>query len=152
MAAKIIGNSISLLVLVYITLLITFYFMHITVVGEVNDINYNIIETIAITGNFKEDMYDYLKRRLEKYGEFSVTLKYEKLIDDGEFDIFFSEDEIIDKDFNIGDRLTIFISANKKDLYQIFLNAGIFSSVNNNIDLSIKSLKTAVISKDSKGS
>ncbi len=148
MAGKIAGTVFTLFILTMLIALIIFYFMHMGIKEEVNDINYNVLETVATTGILSNDLYEYLKESVNRYGDYSIKLKLEQLISPGKYDVFYAEDDIVDTKLKTGDRLTVFLEDMSPTLFGRLINATFMGhSPDRIIETNIKSLKTAVISK-----
>lgn len=151
MAGKLVGTILIIIFLTYILLFSSFYFLHQTIVTNVNDINYNVAEVVATSGEFSQDTYDYLKESLYRYGRYDITLKLEKYIKDGIYDTYFDKTEILDKKLKIGDRLTIFVEDQDQDLFGKLVNATFLGYKNDKIiDTRTKSLKSVVIANSAK--
>ncbi|HEX2926045.1 MAG TPA: hypothetical protein VHP38_07295, partial [Ruminiclostridium sp.] len=108
MAGKIAGTVFTLFVMTFLVALIIFYFMHASIKEEVNGLNYSVTETVATSGELTTDLFEYLKDRLQRYGDYLIKLKLEEQKEPGEYDVNFDKGYILDRKLKVGDRLTVF--------------------------------------------
>jgi len=133
----------------YMLLMIT-YSEHEKYEEIIDSINYNTCEIIATKGKLTQQLYDELMGSISKYGDFTVKLRYDKQIKPGVYDTFYDEDEIIEKDFKIGDKITIYLEDKNLSLFGRFINASFFGlQPESFLNERIKSIKTIPISKNS---
>ncbi|MCX7921392.1 MAG: hypothetical protein N3B21_05130 [Clostridia bacterium] len=151
MAGKIAGTVFTLFVLTFLVAIIIFYFVHTSIRAEINDINYSVTETVATTGELNEDLYNYLRDSVNRYGDYYIKLKLEQQIAAGDYDVYFDDTYILGRKLKIGDRLTIYLEDRNPALFGRLINATIMGwQPDNEIDTNIKSIKTAIISKNAK--
>jgi hypothetical protein len=151
MAGKIAGTVITLMFLTFMVFLISFYFLHMIIKENVNDLNYSISETIATSGMLSQSTYDYLKENVNKYGDYLIKIKLEKQIKPGVYDSYFREEDVIDKKLKIGDRVTVYLEDKKPSLFGRLINAAFMGhNPDKLMDTEVKSIKTAIISKSAK--
>jgi hypothetical protein len=156
MAGKIAGTVLTLMFLTFMVFLISFYFLHMSIKENVNDLNYGVSEVIATSGIFSENLYDYLKDNINKYGDYAITVKLDKQITTGVFNTYFinsndNDNEIINNKLRVGDRVTIYLEDRKPSLFGRLINAAFMGHKPDNIiDTEVKSIKTAIVSKNSK--
>lgn len=156
MAGKIAGTVLTLMFLTFMVFLISFYFLHMSIKENINDLNYSVSEVIATSGEFSQNLFEYLKENANKYGDYFIKIKLEKQIKPGVFNTYFSnnndaDNEIIGKKLRVGDRVTIYLEDRKPSLFGRLINAAFFGHKPDRlIDTEVKSIKTAIVSKSTK--
>jgi hypothetical protein len=149
MTGKIIGNAVSLLILIYIVMLIVFYFMHLGIKSEINDINYNVCETASLKGGISTELFDYLNQSVERFGSFKIRLRYDRYIDSGSYDTFFKNSEILDLPMKMGDRITVYIYSTSRDMFETLLGAVLFNAgADRGEKAPVRSVKSVIITRD----
>ncbi|MCX8130731.1 MAG: hypothetical protein N3I35_11605 [Clostridia bacterium] len=152
MAGKIAGTVFTLFIMTFLVAVIIFYFLHTGIKEEVNDVNYSVAETVATSGEFTTDLYDFLEKSLGRYGDYRIKLKLEEQISPGEYDINFENSYVLNRKLKVGDRVTIFLEDKDPSLFGRLINAAIAGyRPDRMIDTNIKSLKTAIISNNAVG-
>ncbi len=134
---------------IYMMLLSVSYFMFRETAFTIDGINYEIVDTAASNGKLSKTLYEYLESSVMKYGRFNIRIKLGKLIKAGLYDTYYNSREIIDRDLEIGDKLTIRIEAADESVFSRLLKsmpAYISSQGSSNISLGIISTKTAIVS------
>lgn len=151
MAGKILGTILIIFFLTFVILLTSFYFMHQTVVSNINDINYNVAEIVATAGEFSQSTYDYLKEQACRFGRYKATIKLEKYIKEGVYDTYYDTADILGKKLKVGDRVTIYLEDQDYDMFGKLVNTSFIGYKNDRIlDLKTKSLKSVVIANNAK--
>ena len=151
MAGKIAGTILTLAFLTFMVFLISFYFLHMSIKENVNDLNYSISETIATSGVFSNNAFEYLKENLNKFGDYLIEIKLDKQIKPGIYDTYFDESEIIDKKLNVGDRVTVYLEDRNPSLFGRLINAAFLGyKPDKLIETEVKSIKTAIVAKSAK--
>ncbi len=168
MAGKLMGTILIIAFLTYMILFAVFFFMHQTIVMDVNKINYSVVEAAATSGKFSKDMFDYLNNSLAKYGKYKIKIKWERLVKDGIYDTYFEDidfnnknqvkidantktGEVVNKTMKIGDRFTIYVEDTEPTLFGRLLNATFLGySRDRTINNQIKSIKTAIIANNAR--
>ena len=131
--------------------MVSFYFLHQTIEIDVNNVNYNVVEAVATSGKFSKDLFDYLSDSVSKYGDYYIKIKFEKQIKPGVYDTYFDNSDIIDKHLRIGDRITVYLEDRSLTLFGRLINTAFLGSQSDRmLDTHIKSVKSAIIAKDSK--
>lgn len=137
------------LAILYLLLMIT-YSEHEKYEEIVDSINYNTCEIVATKGRFTQQLYDEMLGLVSKYGDFSIKLRYDKQIKPGVYDTFYEEEEIIERNLKIGDKITIYLKDKNLSLFGRFINASFFGlQPENFLNERIESIKTIPISKNS---
>jgi len=80
MIGKVIAGIISVTLITFLILLITFYFLQENIKVEINRLNYEAVEIITTQGFFSVDLYEGLKEQVNRYSDFHIQLKLEKPI------------------------------------------------------------------------
>ncbi|HBY19554.1 MAG: hypothetical protein A2Y24_02905 [Clostridiales bacterium GWE2_32_10] len=177
MIGRMLNTIITILFLTYVILLISFFFLHEVLKNNINEINYSILDTVATTGVFTDDIYEYLKKQVFLYGsetKYQVVIKYEKKVKPGTYDTYWKKDwidfgELTNKNpdgstkedeiltiigkpvpMHIGDKVSIYLEAQDQTLFVKLLNAPFFGMINQYTDMRIKSLKTVVVGRNAK--
>ncbi len=150
-----IGRMTAIIINLFIMTILIFlsvsYFLQQTIQENINNLNYNVIEVVSTTGVLSEELYQYIEDNINKYGDYIIKLKLEKQIKAGIYDTFYDPSVIIDQKLQIGDRLTIYLEDMKLTLFGRLINASFLGfTPEKYIDIRIKSIKTAVISKTAK--
>lgn len=107
MTGKLVASVLSIFVFMYLILSGVSFYMYTGVNERVNDICYDVAETVSTKGLLSSEVYNYLCENLSRYGDFAVELKLECGVNAGQPDIFFSRRDILDRSLETGDRLTI---------------------------------------------
>ena len=134
MVGKIIAQMISCILFVYMVLIGVTFILHVTVTERVNDICYDVADTVGTEGVFSSEIYNYLCESLSEYGEYNITIVL-KDKNDKVTSYLYSEDEILDIPLDVGDRIIIAASCNDQSLFEKITGA----------DSRISGVKTAVI-------
>lgn len=151
MIGKVVAGMLSVVMVSFLIIVISFYFLQETVKGEVNQLTYHTAEVLSTNGILTTHLYGSYKDQLSRYGDYHVRLKLEKQIKPGVYDIFFQEEDIIDKRLAIGDRLTIFVEDRNPSLFNRFLSAGFLRyHPTHSAKGGIQVIKTAVIARNAK--
>ncbi len=146
---KIAGAVVALFVMTYMLLLSSCYFLHQAVQQRVSELNYSVCETVAVSGELSSQLYQYLRDSLRRFGDYRVKLRLEKQVETGVYDTYFDEARILDVKLRVGDRLTVYLEDRVETLFGRLINASIFgSSPQRAVDVKIRSIKTALVSKD----
>lgn len=191
MIGRLLNTVINILFLTYIILLISFFFLHQTLKSNIEELNFTLMDTVATTGIFTEEMYENYKMNVFRYGggdTYLVKIKYEEQVSPGVYTTKWKKDWI-DKDnltnyvskterktdeiltclaktgsdipsnsnlriakykpMSIGDRIMIYLECQDDTLFVKLLNAPFLGMLSDNIDMKIKSSKSAVIGKNS---
>ena len=145
------GTMIQMLMITYIVLMITFYFMHQTTKQHIQDIHYQVVEAISTQGIFGEGMYDYLQHQLDRYGEYIIKMRLEKYIKPGMYDTYYEMDDIVGRSLTRGDRITVYIEDRKATLFGRMLNATLLGYKPPKAqDIRIRSMKAATIERNTR--
>lgn len=156
MAGKIAGTILTLMFLTFMVFLISFYFLHMSIKENVNDINYSVSESIATSGVFSQNLFDYLKENISRYGDYFIKIKLDLQIKPGIFNTYFVDNEdtekkIIDKRLRVGDRVTVYLEDRRPSLFGRLINAAFMGHKPDKlIDTEVKSIKSIVVSKSAK--
>lgn len=134
MVGKIVAQMISCIIFVYMVVVGITFILHITITERVNDICYDVADTVGTEGVFSSEVYNYLRENLSRYGEYTVTVM---LKDKGDTVTcyLYGEDEILDVPLEVGDRVIIAASSNDQSLFEKITGA----------DSRISGVKIAVI-------
>lgn len=142
---------VSILLISFMIVMISVYFLHETVKSEINQINYHAIEVITTNGILTQSLYEGLLERGGRFGSISIQLKLEKQIKPGVYDTFFDKEEIVDKRLEIGDRITIYIEDEDLSLFGRMINGSFLGyQITNRLDYRVHSVKTGIIAKNAK--
>lgn len=151
MAGKLLGTFLILAFLTYMVLLSSFYFVHQSIIMNVNNLNYNVCELIATSGTFSEHLFHYLQENINRYGKYKITIKLERQIKPGVYDTFYAIEDIIDKKFNIGDRVTIYCEDQEDTVFGRLINVAFLGYKSDRfLDTRIKSLKSSMVAINAK--
>jgi hypothetical protein len=151
MAGKIVGAVITLFFISFMTIISISYFQHQNLREVVNDINYYTADTVSTSGILTTSVFTNLQESIDKFGSFRIILKLEKQIKIGVYDTFFDNTDILDHHFQVGDRLTIYLEDRSRTLFGRLISASILLfNPDRQADFTIQSVKTAVISKDTR--
>jgi hypothetical protein len=152
MAGRIIGTLAGIIMTMYISCLMMFFFMHQSIRENINMLNYETAEIAATSGMFSISAYEGLLRSASKFGNYGVSLKLEVQLKPGVYDTFYNKEEILGKRLKVGDRLSIFLKDSEPSLFVRLLNVPMLGQ--NAFypgNTGINSLRTAVISKNADG-
>ncbi len=148
MIGKITSTIIFLFCITYMVTLIMFYFMHLTIKENINQLNYNVVEAVSTGGVLTADMYDYLKENINKFGDYTIKLKFEKKVKAGVYNTYFDKADIVDADLRLGDRITIYVEDKNTTLFGKLINSTILIFKPDKYrDIKIRSSKTGMVSK-----
>ncbi len=150
MIGKVIAGIITITLITFLILLITFYFLQENIKVEVNRINYQTVEIVATQGYFSSQLYEELRDQVNKYGDYFIQLKLERVVKDGVYDVFYHSEEILNQPLQIGDRITVFLEDGNDTIFARLLTTAMGSGINSGINQQIKSLKTGIIAKNAK--
>lgn len=135
MTGKLTAYVLSLFAFFMIFLLSVSFYIHISIDERINDICYDVAETVSTKGIFTREVYDYLKNNLNQYGEYETYIQLEKKGESGESTFFYGFEQIENKELSMGDR--VIISATNK--YPTFFS----KLTNSNVDIAV--IKVAVV-------
>ncbi len=150
MSGRIISTMITMFIFILFFLLSITYSLHKKIELNVDTINYNVVEAVSTNGKLSEHLYSHLTNSITKYGDFEIVVKLEKQISPGIYDIHYDNSYIVEKNLEIGDKISIYIEAREPSLFGRLMNAstlGIIDS-DNLMESKIRSIKTAVVSKN----
>ncbi|MGV8145840.1 MAG: hypothetical protein ACLKAK_03275 [Alkaliphilus sp.] len=151
MIGKTIAGLVSIIFIMLFMLMITTYFMHLSIEESVNMLNYHTIESISTNGIFSERAYNSLDERLSRFGNYKIKLKLEKLIKDGVYDVYFDNETIIGRRLRRGDKMTIYLEDRDLTLFGRLINSSMYNgSTTQKIDVRINSMMTGIITKSYK--
>ncbi|SHK59520.1 hypothetical protein SAMN02745912_03772 [Paramaledivibacter caminithermalis DSM 15212] len=146
MLGRTIANLLIITMIPFIIILFSTYYMHVHISERINEINYNIIEVVATSGEFTNETYNTLKDSINRYGDYKIKIRYDKKIKPGIYDTYFDKADIIDQKFKIGDKITIYLEDKKLSLFGRLINAFFLGfRPENYIDVHIKSIKSCVV-------
>lgn len=134
MTGKIIAQIISVFIFVYMVLIGITFILHITVTERINDICYDVADTISTQGVVSEEIYDYLCENVSRYGDCNISLMLKNKEDAGTTYCFGAE-EIIGVPLSTGDRVVIGVSCIDQSLLERLTGS----------ESSIAAVKTAVV-------
>jgi len=148
MPARIISTIVIVLIFMYSICLVIFFFLHQNIKSNINKVNYEAAEVAATSGVLSSETYSYLSDSVNRYGDYMIKLKLEKQVKPGIYDVFFESGDIIDKELQVGDKLTIYLEDKNLSLFGKLVNSTILGYTPDGfVDGRIKSIKTAVIAK-----
>lgn len=151
MVGKVVAGMLSVVLISFMVVLISLYFLQETVKGEINQLNYHMTEVIATNGILTQSLFNNLKDHIGRYGSYQVKLKLEKQIKPGIYDVFFDYEDIIDKRLQIGDRITVYLEDQDMTLFGRMVSGSILGYRPDRMaENRIKSVKSAVIAKNAK--
>lgn len=134
MIGKIVAQVISVTIFIYMVLVGITFIIHVTVTERINDICYDVADTIATEGVLSLEVYNYLCENVSKYGDCTISLLL-KDKNNTSMTFSFGDEEIIDVPLETGDRVIIGVSCNDRTLLERLTGA----------DSSVAAVKTAVI-------
>lgn len=148
MIGKVIAGIVSVILISFMVVLISLYFLQETVKGEINELNYHMTEVVATNGILTQSLFDRFSDQIGRYGSYFVRLKLEKQIKPGVYDVYFDYEDIIDKRLAIGDRITIYLEDQNQTFFGRLMSANTLGFQPDRISENrIKSVKTAMIAK-----
>lgn len=149
MPGKVIFTIISLLIATIILLHVYSFFIHISIKSDINQINYHTVSDIADSGIFTNTAYNELQEKINKLGNYTVSLRLDKLVKLGIYDTYFDKDEILNKRLRKGDRITIYLEDKDLTWFGRLVNMSFLSySPKAFIDNRIRSSKSTPIAVD----
>ena len=90
---------------------------HTTVTERINDICYDVADTVSTQGVFSKEIYNYLGENLSLYGDYTITVVVKnKEIDGTTF--LYGVEEALDVNLEIGDRVIIAVCGEKPSLFE----------------------------------
>ncbi|MBM7613602.1 hypothetical protein [Alkaliphilus hydrothermalis] len=150
MIGKVIAGIISVTLITFLILLITFYFLQENIKVEINRLNYEIVEVITTQGYFSGDLYGELREQVNKYSDFYIQLKLEQWVKEGVYDTYYHPDEILNKPLQIGDKISIYIEDQHATIFSRLLTSALGFGSSGDYEQRIKSLKTGMVVKEYK--
>lgn len=151
MAGKIMGAVITLFFISFMTILSISYFQHQNLREVVNDINYYTADTVSTSGILTTSLFTHMQESIDKFGSFRIQLKLEKQIKPGIYDTYYNNADILDHHLQVGDRLTIYLEDRNRTLFGRLIGASVLLfNPDRQADFKIQSVKTAVVSKDTR--
>ncbi len=149
MPGKVIFTIISLLMATIILLHVYSFFIHISIKSNINQINYHTVSDIADSGIFTNTLYNELQEKINKSGNYTISLRLDKLVKSGIYDTYFDKDEILDRRLRKGDRITIYLEDKDLTWFGRLVNMSFLSySPKVFIDNRIRSSKSTPIAVD----
>lgn len=134
MTGKIIAQLISVMIFVYMILIGITFIIHITITERINDICYDVADTISTEGVLSSEVYNYLCENISKYGDYTVTILLKDKTETGTT-YCYGESEVIDVPLSGGDRVIIGVACENQSLLERITGA----------DSRISTVRTAVI-------
>ena len=148
MIGKTIAGVVSIMFITLTILIISTYFMHLSVRESVNMINFHTLESVSTNGIFSERAFNYLNERLSRFGDYKIKMKLEKLVKDGLYDVYFDKDLIVGQRLRRGDRVTTYVEDRELTLFGRLLNSSLYSPLpTEKIDMRVNSIMTGIITK-----
>lgn len=117
MTGKIVFQLISVAIFVYMVLIAVTFMIHVTTTERINDICYDVADTISTEGILSSEVYNYLSENVSKYGDCTITLLL-KDKSNQQTTYYFGIDEIIDVPLERGDRVIIGVSCIDRSLLE----------------------------------
>ncbi len=149
MPGKVIFTIIGLLMATIILLHIYSFFIHMSIKSDINQINYHTVSDIADSGIFTSDAYNELQETINKSGDYTISIRLDKLVKPNIYDTYFDTSEILDRRLRKGDRITIYLEDRSLTWFGRLVN---MTFLNNSpklfIDNRIRSSKSAPIAID----
>ena len=109
MTGKLIACTLSMFTFFFIFVISISLYIHICVSERVNDICYDMAETVSVRGVVTDIMFDYLNENIDAYGDFTVEILAEVKAKDGGSIFLRGIDQIKNKELSVGDK--VFITA-----------------------------------------
>ncbi|WP_432409477.1 hypothetical protein [Wukongibacter sp. M2B1] len=152
MAGKTIGTMITMFIFVVFLLFMITYSMHNKNELQVDEINFNIVESVSTNGVFSTQIYNDLIYAVSRYGDYTIKIKLKEQISPGLYDIHYDTNYILDKKLKVGDKISVYLEDRNLSLFGRLMNASTFGIIgtDNLIDSRVKSIKTNTISKNGK--
>ena len=151
MPGKVIFTIIGLLMATIILLHVYSFFIHMSIKSDINQINYHTVSDIADSGIFTTYGYNDFQENINKLGDYTISLRLDKLIKSGIYDTYFDTNEILDRRLRKGDRVTIYLEDKNLTWFGRQVNMSFLShSPKLFIDNRIMSIKSAPIAVDAK--
>lgn len=145
------GTIVFILFFMWLFMGLVFYISHVNVQNWINKLNYRVCEVVATSGNLSNHTYEYLESQITKFGDFNITLKLEKRMNEDLYDTYYDDDEIIGKKLRSGDILTIVLEQQDMDTFSKIINAPLLMvGAGPAIDIKYLSKKVALVGQDAK--
>lgn len=150
MAGRIISTMITMFIFILFFLLSITYSLHKKIELKVDTINYNVVEIVSTNGKFTDKLYDHLSGSITKHGDFEIIVKLERQITPGIYDTYYDTGYILEKNLEIGDKISVYIEARDPSLFGRLMNASTFGimDTDNLLDSKVRSIKAAIVSKN----
>lgn len=118
MTGKILASLLSVTVFVYLILSGVSFYMYASVNERVNDICYDVAETVSTKGVLSDEVYIYLNENLSDFGDFVVEMRLEVDVMSGHTDTFYRREDILNRTLEVGDRLTIVAYSQSPSIFE----------------------------------
>lgn len=118
MTGKILANFLSIAVFMYLILSGVSFYIHTSICERVNDLCFDVAETVSTKGVLSDEVYSYFNENLSRMGDFSVELKLEVGVMSGHTDTFFKKEDIFNRGLSLGDRLTIVVYGQEPSMFE----------------------------------
>lgn len=151
MPGKVIFTIIGLIMATIILLHVYSFFIHMSIKSDINQINYHTVNDIADTGIFTTSAYNELQEEINKLGDYTISLRLDKLVKPNIYDTYFDTTEILDRRLRKGDRITIHLEDKDLTWFGRLVNMSFLNSSSKlYIDNRIRSSKSAPIAVDAR--
>lgn len=165
MAGNALATVIKMFLVCYVTLILFAFFSHERVQSSVDNLVYDVAESVSTTGVLSENVYEGLVETIDRYSlgplgqRYFVQLKLEKQIEPNVFDVFYESSldhensgvrsgKIVGRPLDVGDRITVYVQDNTTTLLGKALSMPLFTvSGGDESKLHIRSSQTAIVAK-----
>lgn len=106
MTGRVLAAMLSVFVFMFLIFVSISFYLYTGVNERVNDICYDIADTISTKGMLTQELYDYFIQSISRYGTFHTEMRLTIAGEEGP-DIYYAADDIIGRPFIRGDRLLL---------------------------------------------
>jgi len=152
MLAGRIGDLLFLSFVSYLLVFVVAATQHIESDAYVEKLTYALVDNISTSGTLTSYQYDRYKKDIANFGDFKITMKFQKSLGNELYDSFYDPKLIIDRKLLIGDRVTIAVEQQNISYFERVINVwvSIMSLGTKYANQRIEALATCMIQKEAK--
>ena len=118
MAGKIFASFIATSIFIYFMLAGLSFYSYLGESERISELSYDVAELVSTKRVFSTQVYAYLNEKVSKMGDYAIEYKLEIGIKDGYADTYYKLGDILDRELDRGDRLTIVIYSQSPSFFE----------------------------------
>lgn len=118
MTGKFFAYMLSVFTFIFIFIFSVSIYIHIATRERINDICYDIAETISTRGMISSKLYEYFEENISCYGDYEVIMQIEKMLENGRSLYIYGIDQIKDTELDTGDRVIVSVIRKNQTIFE----------------------------------